>query len=49
MEIEQKIKICNPNAKQFIMEKDKEVTTEMKLMFHPEVPTGSHVKTYKYP
>ena len=35
--------------KQFILAKDKEVPPEMRLLLHPEVPTGSHVQTYNAP
>ena len=43
MEIEDKRRICNPYVKHFILAKDKEVPPEMKLLFHPEVPTRIHV------
>ena len=49
IEIEEKIRICNPYVKQFIFAKDLESPPEMKLLFHPEVPTGSHVWTYNAP
>ena len=48
-EIEEKIKSCNPYVQQFIMAKDQDVPPEKKLIFHPEVPTGSHVRTYNAP
>ena len=48
-DIEKNIRICNPYVQQFIMAKDKEVPPEKKLIFHPEVPTGSHIRTYNAP
>ena len=48
-DIEEKIRCCNPYVQQFIMAKDKEVPPGKKLIFHPEVPTGNHVRTYNAP
>ena len=48
-DIEKNIRICNPYVQQFIMAKDKEVPPEKTLIFHPEVPTGSHIRTYNAP
>ena len=43
MEIEEKIRICNPHVKQVIMSKYKKVSPEMKLLFYPGVRTKSHL------
>ena len=47
--IEVNLRACNPYVKQFIMAKDREVPETKHLIFHPEVPTGNHVRTYNAP
>ena len=49
VELHERISWCNPYVQQFQLAKDIDVEEEMSLVFHPDVPTGSHARVYNAP
>ena len=49
VELHEKISWCNPYVQQFQLAKDIDVEEEQSLVFHPDVPTGSHERVYNAP
>ena len=49
VELHERILWCNPYVQQFQLAKDIDVKEEMILVFHPDVPTGSHARVYNAP
>ena len=46
VEIHERISWCNTYVQKFQLAKYIDVEEEMSLVFHPDVPTGSHARVY---